>query len=158
MKFISAGPDYEGLSGGYYLYGETESIYLDLPESLGTNDVELNQIITVKGKVGYCGGKKIAKYICGLSEVELVEVSEEISCAKKGEFVNPDDLKGKTRYPDFCCAGLKGLMAYVINDKGECVHLKGTPYLTCIPCGNGMCETAENGFNENKCNCPEDCL
>lgn len=78
------------------------------------------------------------------------------NCAKEGEFVNPDYLKGKTRYPDVCCVGLKGLMSYEINDKGECAHLKGTPYFICMPCGNGICESINN-FDENKCNCPEDC-
>jgi len=78
-------------------------------------------------------------------------------CAGKGEFVNPDELKGKTKYPNFCCAGLKGLASFRIGKDGECENLLGTPYLTCMFCGNGVCETAENGFDENRCNCPEDC-
>ena len=43
------------------------------------------------------------------------------------------------------------------NNEGKCMPLKGTPYFTCMPCGDRVCETAENGFDENKCNCPEDC-
>ena len=70
-KLISAGPDYEGPGGGNYLFGETELILLEPQEAL--DGVELNQIITVKGKVGYCGGKKIAKYICRLSNVGFIQ-------------------------------------------------------------------------------------
>jgi len=79
-------------------------------------------------------------------------------CASKGEFVNSENLKGKTKYPDFCCSGLKGLIGFRINENGECESIKGTPYLTCMPCGNGVCEKSEtNRVDENKCNCPEDC-
>ena len=70
--------------------------------------------------------------------------------------MNPDNLKGKTDYPDFCCSGLKGLRAYKVNDRGECEGITGTPYLTCAPCGNGICDDIDLWF-ENKCNCPEDC-
>jgi len=76
---------------------------------------------------------------------------------ESSEFVNPDNLKGKTNYPDVCCPGLlKKLRAYKINDNGECEGIVGTPFLTCMPCGNRVCQTINN-FEENKCNCPEDC-
>ncbi len=81
---------------------------------------------------------------------------KEKNCAKVGEFVNPDNLKGKTSYPDVCCEGLKGVNAYKVNKNGECEVITGTPYLTCIPCGNGVCDEIGLWF-ENKCNCPEDC-
>jgi len=70
-KLINAGPDYEGPGGGNYLFGETESILLEPQEAL--DGVELNQIITVKGKVEYCGGKKVPRYICALSNVEFIQ-------------------------------------------------------------------------------------
>ena len=81
---------------------------------------------------------------------------KEKKCAKVGEFVNPDNLKGKTDYPDVCCEGLKGVNAYRVNEDGECEVITGTPYLTCIPCENGICDEIGLWF-ENKCNCPEDC-
>ncbi|MCK5416438.1 hypothetical protein KAI92_03360 [Candidatus Parcubacteria bacterium] len=87
---------------------------------------------------------------------ECQEVCEKTNCAKAGEFANPDNLKGKTNYPDNCCFGLKGLGAYGINNNGECEPLIGTPFFTCMPCGNGVCEEINN-FKENRCNCPEDC-
>jgi len=78
------------------------------------------------------------------------------NCAKSGEFVNPDNLKGKTNYPDVCCDGLKGVSAYKVNEDGKCDVIMGTPYLTCVPCGNGICDEIDLWF-ENKCNCFEDC-
>ncbi len=74
MRLINAGPDYEGPGGGNYLDGETKSIFLE-PQEDGLGGVELNQAITVKGKVGYCGGKKITKYICELTNTGLMETS-----------------------------------------------------------------------------------
>ena len=83
-------------------------------------------------------------------------VPVEENCAKAGEFVNPDNLKGKTNYPDVCCEGLKGVNAYKVSENDECEVIIGTPYLTCVPCGNGVCDEIDLWF-ENKCNCPEDC-
>ena len=70
-ELISAGSDYEGPGGGNYLFGETESILLQPQEAL--HGLELNQIIVVKGKVGYCGGIKVSRYICRLSNVEFIQ-------------------------------------------------------------------------------------
>ncbi|OQX87019.1 MAG: hypothetical protein B6D55_04520 [Candidatus Omnitrophica bacterium 4484_70.2] len=76
-------------------------------------------------------------------------------CAKAGELINYPP--GTNRYlPDVCCEGLKPLAGFVVNEKGECERVKGGPFLTCMSCGNGICETINN-FDENKCNCPEDC-
>ena len=76
-------------------------------------------------------------------------------CAKAGELVNYPP--GTNKYlPDVCCEGLKPLAGFEVNEKGECERVKGGPFLTCMPCGNGVCETINN-FDENKCNCPEDC-
>ncbi len=68
-QLISAGSDYEGPGGGYYLFVETKSIFIGDTE---LKNAALGQIITVKGKIDYCGGKKIPKYICALTESELV--------------------------------------------------------------------------------------
>ncbi len=77
------------------------------------------------------------------------------SCAKAGELINYPSGTNKN-LPDVCCDGLKGLAGFGINENGECERLKGGPFLTCMSCGNGICESINN-FNENKCNCPEDC-
>lgn len=91
-----------------------------------------------------------------ITSYQWCEPMEE-NCAEAGEFVNPDNLKGKTNYPDVCCPGLlKKLGAYKINDNGKCERIIGNPFLTCMPCGNRVCQTINN-FEENKCNCPEDC-
>ncbi|MEA2088610.1 MAG: hypothetical protein U9O55_02090 [Patescibacteria group bacterium] len=97
---------------------------------------------------------KNGEAICENSKCEFQKKIE--NCGKEGELVNPENLKGKTSYPDICCSGLKGLGSYGINNNGECEVLTGTPFLTCMPCGNGICEEINN-FKENKCNCPEDC-
>ncbi len=89
------------------------------------------------------------------TEKEITENGDS-NCAKEGEFVNPDSLKGKTDYPDECCHGLKGLIAYAVNDEEKCEGITGTPYLTCTSCGDGICDEINEWF-ENKCNCPEDC-
>ncbi len=79
---------------------------------------------------------------------------DDTNCAEKGEYINYPSGTSKNM-PDECCAKLKGLHSYRIeNDK--CEVLIGGPFLTCMPCGNGICETVNN-FEENKCNCPEDC-
>ncbi len=91
---------------------------------------------------------------CVNNVCEYVEVSDE-DCAKEGEFVNPESLRGKTDYSDACCIGLKGLRLYRVDEKGDCEGLIGTPYLTCMLCGDGACDI---DTGENLCNCPEDCL
>lgn len=69
MILISAGGDYEGPDSGQYLYGNTKQIYLD-PQ---LEKIEINKYVVVKGKVGYCGGKKVSRYICRLNKTELLE-------------------------------------------------------------------------------------
>lgn len=86
---INAGPDYVGPGGGNYLFGETESIHLKPQEAL--DGVELNQIITVKGKIRYCGGKKVPRYICGLTNTELMETST--SCISNDDCVVVKDTQ-----------------------------------------------------------------
>lgn len=81
---------------------------------------------------------------------------EDCNCAGKGEFANPPNLSWETDYSDTCCLGLKGVMGYKVAENGECEGITGTPYLTCVPCGDGICEEIGPWF-ENKCNCPEDC-
>ena len=92
--------------------------------------------------------------VCINNMCEYIEVGDE-NCAKEGEFVNPENLRGKTNYSDACCNGLEGLKKYKVNKKGDCEILEGTPYLTCLPCGNGICDT---NAGEDKCNCFQDCL
>ena len=98
-----------------------------------------------------------------LTEIEIITPRKIYSnefiikerCAKAGELVNYPP--GTNKYlPDVCCEGLKPLAGFEVNEKGECERVKGGPFLTCMPCGNGVCETINN-FDENKCNCPEDC-
>ena len=90
--------------------------------------------------------------ICENSECKIIE---EEYCAKAGELIN--DYPGVNKnLPDVCCEGLEGLAGFGINESGECEQLEGGPFLTCMPCGNGVCDTINN-FDENKCNCPEDC-
>ena len=98
-----------------------------------------------------------------LTEIEIITPRKIYSnefiikerCAKAGELVNYPP--GTNKYlPDVCCEGLKPLAGFEVNEKGECERVEGGPFLTCMPCGNGVCETINN-FDENKCNCPEDC-
>lgn len=95
---------------------------------------------------------KEGKAVCENNKCEFREEIE--NCAKEGEIINYPVGTNKN-LSDECCEGLKGLSGYAIeNDK--CEPLLGGPFLTCMPCGNGKCESINN-FNENKCNCPEDC-
>jgi len=91
-----------------------------------------------------------------ITSLSWCEPIKEENCAKSGEFANPEELKGKTKYLDNCCPGLKKLNVFEINDNGECEEIIGNPFPTCMPCGNGVCESID-GFKENKCNCPKDC-
>ena len=101
---------------------------------------------------GYCSAGTMNALISSPILVCCTEPCQ--SCAKEGDFVNPEQLKGQTEYLDECCSGLKGMGAYKISDDGECEQLVGTPFLTCTPCGDGVCEDT---LFENSCNCPEDC-
>jgi len=93
-----------------------------------------------------CEGLKETRTDEGLT---FCEKSNQI-CAKKGEFVNP--VPGYSPdFPDSCCHGLKPMAGL---DPNTCEQLIGTPFLTCMPCGDGACE---NTKTENRCNCPEDC-
>lgn len=71
LILVDTYPDYEGPGGGYYLVGQNSRILL-IPSTEITVK-ELKVIIKVKGKVSYCGGKKIKKYICELKDVELIK-------------------------------------------------------------------------------------
>jgi len=84
------------------------------------------------------------------------EVCEKAVCAKEGEFINYNSGTNKN-LPDVCCEELRGLFPYEIKN-GKCERLISVNglFLTCIPCGNGICESINN-FDENRCNCPEDC-
>ena len=87
---------------------------------------------------------------------ECQEVCEKKECAKEGELINFPAGTNKN-LPDVCCEGSKGLFPYEIEN-GKCERLISVNglFLTCMPCGNGICETINN-FGEDKCNCPEDC-
>ena len=89
-----------------------------------------------------------------ITSYQWCEPMEE-DCAKAGELINFPASTNKN-LPDVCCEGLKGLAGFGINENGECERLIGGPHLTCMPCGNGICESINN-FDENKCNCSEDC-
>jgi len=78
------------------------------------------------------------------------------SCAKAGEPINPQNLRGKTDYADECCEGLTVANGYSLNKSGGCEILTGNPYGWCIPCGNGICDRFES-IKEDACNCPQDC-
>ena len=58
--------DYEGPGSGCALNGTNKSINVG-NIAMGNGD----QIIVVSGEIVYCGGKKIPKYICGLSDAKL---------------------------------------------------------------------------------------
>ncbi|MDP3881759.1 MAG: hypothetical protein Q8Q31_02680 [Nanoarchaeota archaeon] len=84
------------------------------------------------------------------NKTRMQAYSESENCAEKGEFVNPSPGYSPD-FPDVCCKDLKPVGAY---DKETGEMLEGTPYLTCISCGDKICE---NTNMENKYNCPEDC-
>ncbi len=71
IELINAGPDYEGPGGGSYLFGQTEKIHISFN---GLPNTETNQVITMKGKVKYCGGKKLPKYLCALTGVRVLNI------------------------------------------------------------------------------------
>jgi len=79
-----------------------------------------------------------------------------LDCSIGGEPINPLELRGETDYNNECCEGFTEVRNYEINEDGECEILIGSPYLWCVPCGNGVCDKFES-IEENKCNCPEDC-
>ncbi len=100
IELINAGPDYEGPGGGSYLFGQTEKIHISFN---GLPNTETNQVITVKGKVKYCGGKKIVKYLCALTDVRVLTGSS-ISSAKESGQINQvsiaDILSNSDQYLD----------------------------------------------------------
>lgn len=61
--------DYEGPGGGCYLMGNKSSIVIGTFSTLEYKDKE----ITVSGKAVYCGGKKVPRYICELTNVRIIE-------------------------------------------------------------------------------------
>jgi len=77
---------------------------------------------------------------------------DNLPCAKEREFVNP--MPGYSNdFPDECCDGLKPMAAFDLVN-GTCESIIGTPFLTCMPCGDGTCLSERL---ENSCNCLEDC-
>jgi hypothetical protein len=48
-----------------------------------------------------------------------------------------------------CCEGLEKLRVNIVGPDGGCTELS---YFICTDCGNGICE-----YEENVCNCSEDC-
>ncbi|MCK4744822.1 hypothetical protein KAS41_02060 [Candidatus Parcubacteria bacterium] len=113
-------------------------------------EFDQNEGICIKRGVSGCSYKTPFETL-----EECQEVCEKKECAKEGELINFPVGTNKN-LPDVCCEGLKGLAGFGINENDECEQLKGGPFLTCMPCGNGICESINN-FNENKCNCSEDC-
>ncbi len=108
VRLLDVGPDYEGPGSGAYLYGEKAALYLSASE---LKNVEANQMITVKGKVSYCGGKKVAKYICGLTDVSLV-YNEDTSWSGTNCI---DSDNGKDIY--------KSGFAKTVDNKGVTLHI-----------------------------------
>ncbi|MBR9702361.1 hypothetical protein GOV13_05570 [Candidatus Pacearchaeota archaeon] len=104
---------------------------------------------------GYCDDN-IAKHV----DFKCLNGCKNGACLEK-----IDDSKtcivepGKAYYPgtEKCCGDLKSIFGSELED-GRCWCIEdnnncgGAPI--CAPCGNGNCE---NEYNEDKCNCPEDC-
>lgn len=68
---IDAGPDYEGPGGGHYLRGKNESLFIEGADILKIKEYPLDTRLTFSGKVKYCGGGKITRYICGITDARL---------------------------------------------------------------------------------------
>lgn len=135
------------VAAGYYFWPEIYSLF-------GLED-EVELACQLDAKV--CpDGFNVSRILPDCEFAECPKAAKNETCANKGEFINPDDLKGKTNYLDKCCEGLTGVVAYQVDETGECEGIGGTPYLTCVPCGDGICEEVDLWL-ENKCNCPEDC-
>ena len=129
-------------AGSYYFWDDITNFF--------SNDV------VCVGEIIECPDGSFVERIpptCELAECPVVEIKKE--CAEEGELINYPSGTNKN-LPDICCERLKGLAEFGINENDECEQLTGGPFLTCMPCGNGVCDTINN-FNENKCNCPEDC-
>ena len=67
------------------------------------------------------------------------DCKKNLNCAREGEMIGRNG----------CCEGLTAKEAAKVNFAGECYHMR---HLICLSCGDGECD-----FNENECNCPEDC-
>jgi hypothetical protein len=71
------------------------------------------------------------------------------SCAKIGETI------GAAGMPEICCSGLKPVSGWGGGYEGDCSEPAPPSGLSiCAPCGNGICDIE---YEENKCNCPDDC-
>jgi len=71
-------------------------------------------------------------------------------------YVNDLDCKelGETKNPgEECCEGLNPTTQSTEGQEGICGMIDGT-FPVCLACGDEICDEE----NENKCNCPEDCL
>ena len=139
---------------------ETESYYNLLEKKCAGSSCCLSSLKIMRAnnyeeadKDGKCPNRFKADELRCESSLSWCEPIEK-DCAKAGEIINHPAGYSKN-LPDKCCEGLEELSAYRIEN-GECEVLIGGPFSTCMPCGNGICESINN-FKENKCNCPEDC-
>ncbi len=70
------------------------------------------------------------------------------NCAKEGEGVGGSAVGSKQN----CCQGLKAMSGFEYNGGCSDIRVPGSAVICSSKCGNGICESWENG-----CNCPSDC-
>ena len=73
----------------------------------------------------------------------------EHKCAEEGEKI------GEYGLPRTCCGNLTPLSGIGGSEWDCTVPMPSAALYTCADCGNGACDIKNN---ENKCNCPQDCL
>ncbi len=142
------------VAGSYYFWDDVVNFFTQEKEPNLVNNNNNN--IDCAMDVRECPDGSFVSRIppdCEFEECPAVKIEKD--CAKDGGLINFPSGTNEN-LPDVCCDGLKGLAGFGINENGECEQLLGGPFLACMPCGNGICESINN-FNENKCNCPEDC-
>lgn len=125
--------DYEGAGSGTYYNGLEISNYKDNTqiENICSLASRNGQVI-IKGEIRYCGGKKITRYICGLRNVELLDITQNDNCSADSD----------CRYT--CGCGC-------INVNSECNKeaLCNTPPGSCR-CKNNKCSFSEDNWQTNK--------
>ncbi|MCD4693984.1 hypothetical protein K8R62_01360 [bacterium] len=144
---LKVGVDYEGPGSGCNLSDLSLEGSIHIGDSFDFLKYK-DQEIVVGGLVRYCGGKKKARYICGLTEVKLLEKDQgknESKCIKEGERGSSMLKENKT-----CCEGLSSKGGAIAYSEGRCAEV--SDMFICIDCPNGEC-----GTGENICNCPDDC-